>query len=246
LVYYFGHNDYNSPYTSVVGPAFQSFPLTMRLMYSLSRQTFRFQKQKDVLKNSVDSMFDWYKVYNRGALVKGTQMLGLLRFSPEQEAFFRELDRTILFVYRTNVHGIIRQGRALGIPILFVTPVGNLYAEPFGPLAKTFRMFKKGKAEKDYIQAIRLLTKARDNERFTGDVRAKTPLYQFLRELKVPGVYTLDLKTKLMSQQFSFSEKHFLDYFHFNDKGHQIVAEHIAQTILSSPIKQRLSRIPSP
>src|SRR5262249_40946183 len=110
------------------------------------------------------------------------------------------------------------------VPVVVITPVGNLRAEPYGDLDTTSALYRKGMTTPDYDQAWAYLKQAQDTEIFTYDLRAKSPLVSYIRNLRRPGVYVLDLERVLKERRFGFGDAEFLDYFHFNDRSHRVVA----------------------
>ena len=127
---------------------------------------------------------------------------------------------------------MIRTVQEKKIPLLIVTPIGNLHAEPYGDITKTTKYFRKGLHATDYAKKMEYLATARDSEFITGDIRAKTGLLKYLRDIIQPNVHVLDLEQELLNKEFPFDHTCFMDYFHLNDRSHQLVAEYLYDFII--------------
>jgi hypothetical protein len=79
----------------------------------------------------------------------------------------------------------------------------------------------------------RLTRTPEDVELFTFHVRAKSGLINELKGIRKKNVNVLDLERILMSRKFSFGYSHFMDYFHFNDAGHKLVARCLYEMIMN-------------
>ena len=92
-------------------------------------------------------------------------------------------------------------------------------------------MYSDGMKETAYRARIGLLTEAKDREYFSPDIRAKTPLNDFIRGLDKDDPCVLDLEKKFQSQKVRFGQKEFLDYFHFTEETHRRIADLLAETV---------------
>ncbi len=79
--------------------------------------------------------------------------------------------------------------------------------------------------EEDPGTRMAYLVKARDSEIFTGDLRAKSGLYDLLRGIKKEGVHVMDLEGELLEEGFPFNYEYFYDIGHMKPELHEIVAE---------------------
>ena len=120
-----------------------------------------------------------------------------------------------------------------GVRTILVTPIGNLRAEPFGNIFETTEEYNLGLKTAEYGSSLMHLLKARDAELFTFDVRAKSGLINGLKGTMKKDVNVLDLEEVLMSRKFSFDYSHFMDYFHFNDAGHKLVARCLHDMVIN-------------
>jgi lysophospholipase L1-like esterase len=228
LLLYFGHNDFNIGYKYVVNgpdaPFGNLFNPFLRMTYLLSGGQFDFRDQFPVFGTARYNFF-WYGMYHRPRVFDFVQRLGL--WTVDNEAY-RALDLKMLEKFKTNTEGILALARSHGVPVVLVTPVCNLSAQPYGAIDVVEKTFRAGLAEKDRQKSLDLLTMAKDEERFTGDTRAKSMLLDYLRTLDDGRTtFVLDLEHDLRGSDFAFDETNFLDYFHFNDHGHRIVGEYL-------------------
>jgi hypothetical protein len=118
------------------------------------------------------------------------------------------------------------------IPIILIIPIGNLRAEPYGAIDEVTYYYEKGLRSKNYSQSIYYLKKAREAETLTSDIRVKQGLIEYLKSINHTGVYTYDLESELTSEKFEFGNHDFIDYFHFNENSHKLIAAHIYNFIL--------------
>jgi hypothetical protein len=79
----------------------------------------------------------------------------------------------------------------------------------------------------EYQRSLDFLRVARDSELFTYDIRAKSQLVEYIRKLNQQNVHVLDLEKYLEEKHFGFGAEDFVDYFHFNDRSHRMIAEGI-------------------
>jgi hypothetical protein len=153
------------------------------------------------------------------------QRLGLVRF-PEQ--YFERLNSKILASYTHNIRSMIALAQYHHIPIVFITPISNLEATPYGIGSSAEEIYLKGLAERNISKRTQSLRKAKDLDIFSGHQRAKSPLLDFLRSLNESGAYTLDIETALDNQGFLYSYSDFYDYVHMRNNTHQRIAHLLA------------------
>ena len=216
IVLYFGHNDYNNAYQGVIIPGhYERFDALLRIPFFLHDP----EKPSGVLSSDT---FYWYSRYQRPRLIQFFERLHLVNLDIAQ---FAPVNRLILAHYIRNTETILDLAAARKIPVVVLTPVGNLRAEPFGDLKATTALYRRGMASAGSGESLQLLRRARDAEIMTYDLRAKTPLLEYLRSLRRRQVYVLDLERRLEERGFTFGYEDFLDYFHFNDRTHRLVAD---------------------
>ncbi|HWR72875.1 MAG TPA: SGNH/GDSL hydrolase family protein [Nitrospirota bacterium] len=215
IILYYGHNDYNVAYHAYLLPKyFERFDLLLRLAYI-------FHVERNPVARFADYDFYTFARLYRPRLIRLFQKLGLIRI--DQKAY-EPVNQLILDQYIRNNEAILSMTSSMHIPVVVITPVGNLHVEPHGDL-NTTSLHTRGINTADYAQSIALLKKARDAELLTYDLRAKSPLAQYIRDIRKPNVYVLDLETLLETRRFGFGNEDFVDYFHFNDRSHRLVAD---------------------
>lgn len=216
IVINFGHNDINCAYQGYILQAyFTQFDWLLRIPYAFSDNSQPVSKFAPL-------EFFWYKRLYRPRLFNAFQRLGLLKINGKD---YEPINRLILDYFIRNSSAIMDMAAAQNIPVVFMTPIGNLRAEPYGDITTTTEWYRKGLATNDYDQAIKYLKMARDAELFTYDLRAKSAIVEYLRSIQRPNVYVLDLEKTLEKRHFSFGSDVFLDYFHFADQTHRLTAD---------------------
>lgn len=210
-----GDNDFNSAYQGYIIPTyFNKFGWLLRFPYLFYNNT-------KSISQFAPGEFYWYERLNRSRLLKLCQQLGLLRVDSRE---YQAINQLIVAYCLQNLQEITALAGAQGVPVVIITPVGNLHAEPYGDLSTT-ELYQKGLTAGDYGQALDYLKRARDSELFTYDLRAKSEMLAALRSLQGANVHLLDLEKILEARHFEFSGANFLDYVHFNDHSHRLLAE---------------------
>ena len=215
IVLYFGHNDYNVHYHLYIIPKYlQKFDGLLRLPYL-------FYNAERPVAHFADGAFYSYARLHRPQLYQAFQNLGLFRLDPEA---FAPINDLILKTFKENTEAILGMAASQKVPVVLITPVGNLHAEPYGDIRTTTAYYRKGMGSADYAESLSYLKQARDAEITTYDLRAKSPLIDYLRTVRRPNVYVLDLEKRLEEMRFGFGSEDFVDYFHFNDRSHRLIA----------------------
>ncbi|MEK6758144.1 MAG: hypothetical protein AABY51_00030 [Deltaproteobacteria bacterium] len=242
LLLYYGHNDYNVAYDNIINIVYDgSFNIFLKIGNYISGGKFNFPEQKFVFNSEKFGELYWYARFRRPVFLNLAQKAGLFKVDNVRYDGYNEM---ILAHFKKNTEEILLMAREAGIPVILVTPIGNLHAKPYGAIEIVDKNYKQGLSAKDYKESHNLLMKARDNEVFTGDIRAKTPLNDYLRSLhNGTNVFVFDLEKDFTEEKFAFDESNFMDYFHFNDKAHQKIAGYLAGKIMSDP---KLSRSLAP
>lgn len=230
IVLYFGHNDYNVAYKNVLHPYWEdSFNSFLKLTYHLSGRKFNFPDQKFVFKSENFNDFYWYAMFTRPVFFDIAQRL---RLYSVDNARYEGYNLKILEQFKRNTSGILDMAAAKGIPVIIVTPIGNLSAKPHGSIDIVDKSYKMGMSAGNYAESVRHLTKAKDNEIFTGDMRAKSQLLDYLRTLHDGNkVFVMDLERDFIQAGFKFDGSNFLDYFHLNDSAHRAVGSYLSGRI---------------
>lgn len=219
IVLYFGHNEYNNAYHGFILPRyFPKFDYLIRpayLMYDENRPVTTFATGE----------YAWFSRLLRPRLYLALQRLRVMTLRHED---FSDINQVILDTFIRNSSAIMAMAAYRGIPVVFITPVCNLRAEPYGDLEGTSELHRRGLATEDRITSLSALRSARDAEFLTFDLRAKTPLLTYIRSIRQSGVHILDLEQELDARGFEFGDNDFADYFHLNDRSHRLVADIIS------------------
>ena len=234
-ILYLGHNDYNSPYHNIIFPHYESFGFFLRLAYPVFRS---FDYLSRIGSHFLDTErpfislhdFYWFDRFYRPRVIKLLQACRLVRI---ESASYGKLNSMILNKFRKNVNEMIDILSSRGVRTIIVTPIGNLRAEPFGSIFETTDEYNLGLKTVEYDESLAHFLKARDAELFTFDVRAKSGLINWLKGTRQKNVNVLDLEGILMNRKFSFGYSHFMDYFHFNDAGHKLVARCLHDMVIN-------------
>lgn len=215
IILYYGHNDYNNAYQGFIMPRyFEKFNFVL----SVLRRFHNFDEPTGVILHQDQY---WFARLYRPILYKLFEKIGLINIKSSDYAPINEL---IAKHYEQNNEAIMDMAASKKAPVILITPVGNWHAEPYGDINTTTALYQQGMATTDYRQSIHKLILAKDSETLTYDLRAKSLIVQYIRKYSQPGVYVLDLEERLEAMRFNFSYSDFLDYFHFNEKTHSIIA----------------------
>ncbi|MBN2493804.1 MAG: hypothetical protein JXR96_04365 [Deltaproteobacteria bacterium] len=217
LVFYMGHNEYANAYHHVISKAYDAFEPLLAVPWLLS----------DV------EDFEPYLRLQTPRILKALQEGSLVDIEGRDYGCY---DALILEQFARKLDAILELARARDIPVVMLSPVGNLRAEPFGALERVSRVWEQGLAEPDYGESIRLLEQARDAEILTFDVRAKSPLIAHLRALAADGrIVLLDLDQDWKRERLAFGPEQFMDYFHLREPVHRRIADQIFELLTSHP-----------
>ncbi|MFP4403906.1 MAG: hypothetical protein ACLFPJ_06140, partial [Candidatus Woesearchaeota archaeon] len=204
VIIYSGHNDFTNFYH-----------------YINSFEYFYFFLEKISIFSGDDLW--WQARLKRGPFLNKLQNLNLVKFNITKLDFMKD---EILNRFIKNNDEIQNYLNDLKIPIIYLTTIGNLEAEPYGDISTTSYYYKKGLNEQNYLNRIKYLKKAMDSEMFTYDIRANSKLNDYIRSLdKIDEIYVLDLENELISRNFSFGFDDFTDYFHFTQNTHLLIAD---------------------
>jgi len=231
IILYAGHNDYNNIYlrireeTSILKKTFFS-KMIIRYLENLKFKNYDFSKEERLRETRIKPIYtpyftniDWVI---EPKLKKYSQKLKLIRFNNK---YFTKYNELILEHYSKNIYDIIKLVKKNEIPLIIITPISNLEAEPFGIIRYTTDVYLQGLKEGNYSKKYGYLQKAKDNEIFSGHMRVKSQLNRFLREINESEIYVLDLENELIKRNFSFSYNDFYDYIHLKTEVHRLVSD---------------------
>ncbi|MDP2690037.1 MAG: hypothetical protein Q8P48_08000, partial [Deltaproteobacteria bacterium] len=152
IILYFGHNDYNVAYTSSLNTHWDdSFNTFLKIGYHLSGRKFNFPDQKFVFKAEEYNEYLWYAIFTRPVFFNIAQRLRLYRVD---NAKYGEYNARILEQFKNNTEEILRMARSESIPVIIVTPIGNLHARPYGDIGLVDRNYRLGTRAKDYMESV--------------------------------------------------------------------------------------------
>jgi lysophospholipase L1-like esterase len=230
-IFYLGHNDFNNAYDKVLKPAFPRFDLLLQPMH------FFYKRQDDFQEGMT---YPYYCRLKNPEIIDYLQQLSLTTI---HDPIHGRYDSLILHHFKQNLNEALFQFTSRNIPVLLLTPIGNVYAKPVGNREKVSDTYMAGLKENDYLAAYRLLKSAQNNELLTYDVRAKSDLNSYLKSLNEPLVNVLDLEGRLVESRFAFDDSHFLDYFHLNEKAHAAISQLIQSKLMQMPgVMEQLKR----
>ena len=224
IIFYEGHMDYESAYIANI----------KREFYFLRGKFFRYLFGVAFLKQAYTNIDPVKQIVEIGDwVIRATVEPNLLNLVQRASVVtipsepFKRYNRLIESYYGKNVKEIIALCNEYDVLIIFVVPVANLHAKPFGIYDITQRYYKLGLAEEDYHKRIAYLNKAKDSEIFTGDLRAKTAMNDFLRTLNQEDVYVLDLENELIKEKNVFDYQYFYDIGHVKPRLHKMIADYL-------------------
>lgn len=215
LIIYSGHNDYNYVYhrNGRLPIYLKGIEKSAKISYFLTAQKYR--------ESFADNEQDNFNYFLRTYAPRIINLLQMTRLTTVRSEEFEGINNLVREYFKKNIDDSIRLAHSMGIPVILCTPIGNLHAEPYGNYGKVTEVYRRGLRASEYNNRILLLTKAKDEEIFTYDTRAKSPLLDDIRLMSRQGGYVLDLEKILIEKHFSFSYDDFMDYFHMKDKTHR-------------------------
>jgi hypothetical protein len=226
IVIYTGHNDYAGVYYNHV-QMYASMIESSALLYRLFSLYHRW----------IYTPFASSPPLSHPAYLRFIAEPGLLRLLQNWHVVhlrkepFERLDGMVLEMYKANIRSIIDAAGARGIPMVLVTLIGNLEADPLGAGREAERHFRSGMSEKDYARRMAHLIRARDEDFFSGFVRAKSAMNDYLRSLGGGNLHVLDLEKAMFAREFRFGYGDFHDYVHLKDGTHNIIGDIIVDFI---------------
>lgn len=216
MIFYMGHNDYTNAYHKVITRFYDSFDFFLKISYFFSNKEYDYY---------------WFSWLKRPIILKFLQQTKLINIWGENYGSYNKL---ILDYFIKNMNSIINTTSSQKIPIIIITPIGNLHVEPYGDISKVTYFYQQGLDSDDYNESIYYLKKAREAEILTADVRVKQELNDYLRNINHSDVYIYDLEAQLINNKFEFGNLDFMDYFHFNEDSHELIANYLYKFILKN------------
>jgi len=229
LIYYYeGGADYELAYRTA-GIKEQYYLLKSGLLKNLFAH--RFFDKIPGWKTTV-SYANWFLIaYVEPVLINLIQMSGLVEIKPEP---FEKYNSLIYEDIKKNILDVASYAEKNNIPIIFITCLDNIKAKPFGIYKTTQKYYKSALEEKNYSKKMEYFIEAKDSEIFTGDIRAKSEVYDFFRNLpkrNFSHVYLFDLREQMFKEGFSFDYDYFYDYGHPKPHTNKIIADYLFEFI---------------
>ena len=230
VIIYSGHNDYSYAYWKILNPHYYVVQ-SSAVLEPLLRHTYKgYRALRSLFTDHPLPIYHMLWLANvEPMLLRTLQHVGLIKVP---KGLFERVDEIVMKHYSKNMHHIIQLTRRHGIPLLLVTPVSNLWYRPVGIAGAAEDLFQQAMAQEDRQRKTLLLQQARDADVFSGMIRAKTPLLDYLRSLEGPGVYLQDLEQELLSAGVALDDKLFSDAIHLSREMHELAAQHLARFIL--------------
>ena len=217
VIVYSGHNDYTNLYRHVVRPHYSLLKGTIFQSLVRARKRFAGHAEWNIDFN-FEPMVDTY-----------VAAVGLL---PVNSSEFLRYDSIAEGCFHDNIRRIADYAKANGIPVLLITPIGNLHKKPVGNAA-LLQEYERAVLIPDYGRRIAQLLEVRDRDFLAPDIRAKTPLLQFMRRMEDErhGIYVLDLEQELVKRKFEFDRDDVYDYLHLTQPTHEVIKDLILREI---------------
>lgn len=223
VLIYSGHNDYTYVYFDVVMPEFYLVYESPVLEPLLRLAHGAWAGARGM--RGMDLAADYHRFWMANlepALLRAVQRAGLLR--PSRRLFSR-VNAAAVGTYRRNMEAMLAASRRAGVPVLLVTPVFNLHYPPVGVEGDAEALYARGLAQKAHGPRVALLRRAKDADVFSGMIRAKTPLLDYIRSLHgTPGVSVLDLERVLLDRERELDDDAFRDAVHIRPELHREIA----------------------
>ena len=221
VVFYAGDNDLNNGWLSSIRPKYSFFddslfPLILGLFKMYQDDPERISRQ----------MFD-------PKALSFFSDLGL--FEPSDENF-KKYESLMLSYFNKNTSFIIEHLSSISVPMIFVTPIGNLMIPPIA--GKKWKQLFEDALQQPYEDKIRSLVKVRDHDWLSSLSRSRTSVIESVLAHSDPtkNVWTFDLQKHLEDKGADFGEEYFWDLVHLTEKTHEIIASQLALLIESNGI----------
>ncbi len=209
LLFYLGHNDYSNVNRDIILKP-------TRLIDSSWISSLPFLSSDNKFKLS-------YFVTNaiEAALIEVYRAINPKLFNTSE---YKKYNEAISEHLIKNYQTIIALCRSHHVPMIFITPVGNLLYPPVAADQKTKKLYKKGIEKKD----LGLLQQVNERDFFGHDQRAKKAAREFLLSQVSNDLIVVDVDKALVGKNdLDLYSKYFSDIFHFTKEGHEFVFNEI-------------------
>lgn len=230
LIVYSGHNDYINTYNDAKPHYF--LLVNQSYLNSVLRFSYNFFVIPTLALLNLDGIYHLseYEIFLSFFLnPRLNQLFQRLTILAIPEEPFEQINKCIFTHFKNNVQSMIDMAVEQRIPILFLTLISNFEAATHTIGGRGEILYEHSMGKLDYQNRINLLRQAKDADVFSGDIRAKSELNNYLRSLAQPGISILDLEQKLIEAEFDFNFKSFTDYVHFCSHTNKKIADTIVQ-----------------
>lgn len=224
LILYTGHNDFTNAYRVAFSRTFHIIQ-RQRALLALALPVYLIGGSKArglAWEPDTNQFASWLYYAANPWMTLALQRLGLLTLP---QAPVPLLDSLVCEAYARNIEEVVTLARQHAVPLLVVTPIGNLDAPVYGMGLEADGLYRRGMAESDPAARLRLLREARDRDALSLDIRAKTPMLEMLRGISAPDVHVLDLEAVFAAQGRRFDYDDFSDYVHLRQDAHDRIAQ---------------------
>ena len=219
IIIYSGHNDYTFAYRKLIKPNFFS-GIVLFLNAAIIEPINKYLLHDDRPRN-------YHYLLDRHIEPKMSRLLTRLGILNYTQDVIDEVERIILDGYRKNIEHVLDLANEKDIPVILITPVGNLEERPYGIDDRAEELFISGMGQRDYGKKMDALIKAKNLDSFSIDLRAKSDMLNVIRSLRRPNLYVLDLESELIEYGFGFGYDDYYDIVHFNVGTHELYADFI-------------------
>lgn len=157
--------------------------------------------------------------------LKNTFEAGLIKIYRVSDASLFNKDKFKSYSDLVSVHfqfiveKIVQRCREKKVPLIFITPLGNVLYPPVAADSEVREIYRKGLETKN----TELLNKAVENDYFGFDQRAKAKASEIIRKQAASDVLIVDLNADFKTKETKFYNSTFSDIFHFTEDGHKYV-----------------------
>lgn len=203
FLFYFGHNDYSNAGRDLLHRQTEFIPTDfwLRNVFSFLPAGIKFQMDH-IAKNSFEAF-----------LIKTFRLIDPRLFNTN---VYKKYSDLITAQLEKNIKVLGDLTREANVPVVFVSPVGNLLYPPVGSDSAVASLYEQGLGEKNFS----LLLRASDSDFFGYDQRAKSEIAKVFLNVAGETIRVLDLPRSALTIPFSSYGNLFSDIFHFTPAGH--------------------------
>lgn len=203
FVFYFGHNDYSNATRDLLHRQMEFLRTSFWLkhLFFFLPGGVKFQIEH-VARNTFEAL-----------LIKSYRLLNPLLYDKEK---FRKYSSFITAQIENKIKMMAGLSAKTGVPVVFISPVGNLFYPPVGADTEVVELYERGLQEKN----LSYLLRASDLDFFGYDQRVKSELANSFQKFSGAKVRVLNLTGAATAVPFSEYKRFFSDIFHLSPEGH--------------------------